>query len=184
MNSVIQNNTAASAQGLTKTGPGTLLLNGANTYTGRINIQQGTLQIGDGTVASASAVLSGGTGAVPISMSEGASLIYMVANPASIYDAGVISGSGTLKLADGNSATYLMNEDSGNWVGDIIVDSGKLRVGGSNLASAMGNLRGITTINDGGILELFGATTNTSGTITPMVRLRFCRSMRAITFGR
>jgi autotransporter-associated beta strand protein len=162
--SVIQNNSGA--QGITKVGPGTLVLNGANTYTGRISLQQGMIQVGDGTAGTSTAALSGGTG-TPVSMSEGAELRYNVANSTAIYDAGVFSGSGLLRLAATNTATFLMNEDSGNWIGDIIVDGGKLQVGGNNAASIMGNLRGLTTINNGATLELFGATTATNGA-TPL----------------
>jgi hypothetical protein len=55
-----------------------------------------------------------------------------------------------------------------NWIGDIIVDGGTLRIGGNNAASILGNLRGATTINNGATLQAFGATTATSGTITPI----------------
>ena len=164
VSSVIRNNT--NAQGLTKAGPGSLILTGANTYTGRINLQEGVLQVGDGTVASASAVLS--AAASPISSSFGTELRYNVLNSAAIYNPGAISGSGLLRLAATNTATFVLDDDNGNWIGDIIVDGGTLRIGGNNAASILGNLRGTTTINNGATLQAFGATTATSGTITPI----------------
>jgi len=162
--SVIQNNSGA--LGLTKTGSGTLILAAANTQTGRVSVQQGVLQVGDGTPDTTAAVV--GATNLAFSISHGAELRINVANAAAVYDTGVITGGGTLRLASTNTSTLLLNDDMGNWIGDTIIDGGTLRVAGSNAASVMGNLRGTTTVNNGGTLQLFGALTATTGTITPM----------------
>ncbi|MCX6853607.1 MAG: autotransporter-associated beta strand repeat-containing protein, partial [Verrucomicrobia bacterium] len=141
-------------------------LTGANTFTGRVNLQEGLIQVGDGTGASALAALS--ANASPISIGLGTELRYNVANSAAVYNPGTMSGSGLLRLAAANTATFVLDEDNGNWIGDTIVDGGTLRFGGSNNANILGNLRGTTTINAGGVLQAAGATSATSGTITPI----------------
>lgn len=154
--SVIANNT--NAQALTKTGAGTVILTAANTFTNRVNIQEGVLQVGDGTTATANARLGlGGSTNNQISMSEGATLRINVANPAFEFNSQVFSGGGTLHLAATNTSTFLSDDDLGNWVGDIVVDGGTLRIRGS--ANALGSIRGITTINSGGRLDISGVST-------------------------
>ena len=81
-------------------------------------------------------------------MAEGATLLINVANPAIEYATGQWSGGGTLRLAATNASSVVMDDDNNNWVGDIIIDGGTLKVRGN--ANALGNLRGITTINGGG----------------------------------
>ncbi len=93
---VIQNNQVAgnptAPVALTKTGAGTWILKGANTYTGATTVSQGTL------------ALVGGSQSSPISVASGASLAFDVASPTtstSTYNlsAGTIKIIGTPTLA-------------------------------------------------------------------------------------
>ncbi len=149
VNSVLANN---GTMALTKTGPGTLMLGGVNTGTGRVNIQQGVLEVGDGVLTTAAVRL--GNGSNPISLSEGATLRINVNNAAQIYTAGAVAGGGTIHLAPTNTSTFALAADSANWVGELLVEGGVLRISGN--ANALGNLRGLTTISGPGILEVFG----------------------------
>ena len=154
INAVIANNT--NPQALTKTGAGLLLLNAANTYSGRLNIQEGVVQVGDGTAATNTARL--GNGANPISMADGTTLRLNVANSSLEFAAGALNGGGLLHLAATNQSIFTLSGDSGNWVGDILVQGGTLRIRGNN--NALGSFRGITTIEAGGRLDINGSAQN------------------------
>ena len=76
---------------VTKTGLGTLVLTGANTYTGGTVISQGTLQIGNG----------GTTGSISGSILDDAALVFDHSDDITYADP--ISGTGSLtKLAQGH----------------------------------------------------------------------------------
>jgi autotransporter-associated beta strand protein len=84
---------------ITGTGPlqkintGLVTLSGTNTYTGGTIVTAGTLQLGDGTIASGSIIGD-------VANASGAALVF--ANPTAIAYAGVISGAGTMtKQANG-----------------------------------------------------------------------------------
>ncbi|MES2506583.1 MAG: autotransporter-associated beta strand repeat-containing protein, partial [Verrucomicrobiota bacterium] len=154
INAVIANNT--NPQALTKTGAGLLLLNAANTYSGRLNIQQGVVQVGDGTAATSAARLGGG--ANPISMADSTTLRLNVANSNLEFVAGALNGGGLLHLAATNQSIFTLSADNGNWVGDILVQGGTLRIRGNN--NALGSFRGITTIEAGGRLDINGSAQN------------------------
>lgn len=170
INSVIANNSSG-AQALTKTGTGTLVLGAANTITGRVNVQQGILQVGDGTSATANARLGnlnqatpGSAAGNPVSMSDGATLRFNVANPSLVYGLGQINGGGLLHLAPGNTSTVVLFSDGGNWLGDILVEGGVLAVRGNN--NALGSLRATTRIGAAGVLDLRGSTQSFAERIT------------------
>lgn len=152
INAVLANNTGLMA--LTKAGLGTVVLNGANTYTGRVNLQQGILQVGDGTAATSTARL--GNGGNPLTMSDGATLLFNVANGGGTeFVLGAMNGGGLLRLAASNQSILTLASDNVNWVGDILVEGGTLRIRGSS--NALGNVRGTTTIRTGARLDINGA---------------------------
>lgn len=159
INSVIANNT--NLQALTKAGTGTVVLNGTNTYTGRVTLQAGITQVGDGTAGSASARL--GNGSNTIGMSEGATLRINVANSALEYTPGLITGGGLLHLASDNDSIFTLNQDNANWIGDVLIEGGTLRLRHNG---GLGNVRGITTVGNGGTLELSLNGLNTAERIT------------------
>ena len=170
VNSVLANN-GSGALVLTKTGPGTVVLGAANTNTGRVNVQQGVLQVGDGTAATANARLGnlnqatpGSAAGNPVSMSDGATLRFNVANPSFVYGLGQFHGAGTLHLAATNTSTVVLFGDGANWVGDIHVEGGVLAVRGNN--NALGSIRGGTRIGPAGVLDLRGSGQNFGERIT------------------
>ncbi len=179
VNSVIANNTGVLA--LTKTGPSTMILGGANTNTGRVNLQQGVLQVGDGTAGTANARLGNltavGTAGNPVSLSEGATLLFNVANPSLVYTLGALNGGGLIHLAPTNTSTVMLVSTNTNWLGELRVDGGTLRV--STDANALGNLRGLATIGGGGALEFFGV----SQTYTKRLILEDGALIRAVPNG-
>lgn len=171
INSVLKNQ-GANAQALTKTGPGTLMLGAANTLTGRINVQQGILQVGDGTASTANARLGNlnqttpGSGAGnPVSLSDGATLRFNVANPALTYALGQLNGGGKIELAPTNTSTVLLFgvttgsgattfHNNNNWVGEIDILGGVLAVRGNH--AALGGVGTRIHVGSGGRLDFRG----------------------------
>jgi autotransporter-associated beta strand protein len=179
---------------LTKTGVGTLVLSGANTFTGSLNLDAGILRLTNANALSANNVLTiGASGTldvknnITIGAFQGSGTIQLGASRVlsaggaldrtfngSISGTGGLNktGSGTLTFADGISNTY---------TGPTQISAGVLRVEDSDAFSSTN-----VTINSGGILDVavdlsFGSlagsgtmsinagktvTTTTSGTIT------------------
>jgi autotransporter-associated beta strand protein len=159
----IVNNGAA--QGITKVGNGKVFLSGNNTFTGAINLHQGEIQVG-GTIAAPTTATDSRltTGAPALNISHSATLRFL-SNSTAVQDLGTLQGAGNIILATGNTQTVLFDTASDNYIGDITVDGGVLRLSGANISNPLGSNRGITTINSGATLELFGVTVATSGTI-------------------
>ena len=96
---------------LTKTGPGTQVLSGANDYTGATSVNQGTL------------ALDGGSHASPITVASGASLGFTLGSP-STSTAALDLTNGTVKISgtvDNVSDYKLMTASTIN--GDPVLDS-------------------------------------------------------------
>jgi fibronectin-binding autotransporter adhesin len=140
------------ATSLTKSGVGTWLLTGANTYTGNTLILAGILQVGNGGISG-----SLGSGAV----TNNASLVVnradavTVANPISGVGSFTQAGSGTTALTGANTYT-----------GKTIVNSGVLSVaslanGGSasNLGASTNNAANLAL--NGGTLQYTGGAAST-----------------------
>jgi autotransporter-associated beta strand protein len=162
--------------GLTKTGVGTIVLQGQNTFTGLVSVQAGRLTLNSGDERFASGVgidvtagavfeidsitetVSSLTGLGSIEITNAGT--FRVNNSSASVFGGVISGTGTLtKLGAGTvnlTGTSLLP-------GNTSVDAGTLRVNGS--------LPGAVAVNSGGTLGgagMVGNTTiNSGGRIAP-----------------
>ncbi len=133
---------------LDKQGAGTLVLSGANTYTGGTTISAGTLQVGNG----------GATGSITGNVLNNAALVF---NRSNAYTAAnPISGTGTLTQA---GAGNLILSGANTYGGATGVNAGTLSVNGS-ITSA-------TTVNSGGTLGGNGTVGNVNvasgGTLAP-----------------
>ncbi|MBK8094980.1 MAG: autotransporter-associated beta strand repeat-containing protein [Verrucomicrobiaceae bacterium] len=152
INSVIQNNTAATAQSLTKTGAGKLILSGLNTYTGFVNLYEGEIQVG-GTAAapntatdaflSGYTVTGGGNNSTGWQLAEGTTLRFLTTNT-TIYNSPGFNGEGKIIMDTNNLGVLLLDDDNGSWNGDLDFFGGTIRVG--NQANALGGVRGLMNI--------------------------------------
>lgn len=111
---------------LTKTGVASLILSGANSYSGGTTINAGTLQIGNG----------GTTGSI-VGAVVNNSLILFNRSDAAIFG-GVISGSGGLRQG-GTGSTILTGANS--YTGGTTISAGTLQIGnGGTTGSIVGNV--------------------------------------------
>lgn len=113
LNGTLQNNPAG-ASALTKVGPGTLTLNGANTYSGPTTVSDGILVAGNGAAFGAGPVtLSGGRlgSSVAVTLANtvtvnGAATLGWASQAGNLTLAGALVGDGTLSNFVGSSADY------------------------------------------------------------------------------
>ncbi len=107
------------AGALTKSGDGTLIQSGNNSYTGGTTISAGTLQIGAG----------GTTGAISGNVTNNSSLVFNRSDD--LTYAGDFSGTGSLtKLGAGTLTLSGISSQTGG--GTVSVDAGRLAVSGGN----------------------------------------------------
>ncbi len=175
---------AAGAGTLTKAGSGTLILSGANAYTGATTVSAGTLQLGaTNTVPSGSAVtVSGGAtfdlrgfsdaigslaGAGTVtSGAAGAMTLTAGGNNTSTTFSGILqNGAGTVALTKAGTGTLTLSANN-TYTGTTTVSAGTLLVNGLQGASAL-SLNGGTLGGTGTV----GAITSTAsgGTVSPGV---------------
>jgi autotransporter-associated beta strand protein len=136
--SILTIGTPVSGGALTKEGTGTLVLTGANSYTGGTIVNDGTLALGaGGSLAVGSTVNLGAAGAFDISMATSAELgalngvgqvalgVKMLTVGAGHYD-GVIAGSGGVVK---DTAGVLTLTGANSYTGGTIVNDGTLALG-------------------------------------------------------
>jgi fibronectin-binding autotransporter adhesin len=135
-NTTISANLAGASAGLTKSGAGTLILSGSNSYTGPTTVTAGTLQIGAG----------GTTGSLSASstLTNNGTLVFNRSNAITqgMDFAAVIAGSGNvIKTGTGN----LTLSGNNTFTGQLTIAEGVVVV---------------TSVNNSGVIGVFGNSTN------------------------
>jgi autotransporter-associated beta strand protein len=146
-NLTISGGSAATNGVLNKSGPGTLILTGANAHTGGTNVNAGTLLVNSpsgslstGTVSVANLATLGGNGTIQGTVVPSSGGIIAPGNPA------VNTGVGTLTMGGLTLSTGALNFDFGTGNDQITVN----------------NVNGLSV--NGGTINLFNAGTNTAFT--------------------
>ncbi len=177
------------AGGLAKMGPGTLALTGANMFTGTVDLQAGTLAIGnDSALGTGPLNFNGGTlGATIQSIDGAARMITNAFNFGGSAGANAIfGGTGNLKFtatpnANGTAKTLTVNNPRTEFSGVLGGASARTVAGTGILIFSGANTYSLgTTINPGATLQLGNGGTSgslsTSGTIDDEGTLIFNRS--------
>ncbi len=140
---------------VTQMGPGTLILTGANTYSGATTISAGTLQIGDG----------GATDSLPISSSivDNGTLVFNRSNTVTQgtdFSTAGISGTGSLTQA---GPGLLVLNASNTYTGGTTISAGTLQVGNGGSLGTSGTYGGYVAISSGALFNYNSSATQTLG---------------------
>lgn len=173
INSVIANN--GTATGLTKAGPGTLILGGTNTYTGTTFVTGGILQFstaanlgnsaapitfGGGTLQWASGTTTDITNARTVTIGSGGGTLDTNGNNVALGTAFGTGSSGTLTKAGNGKLT--LSVANPNFTGSVVVNRGTLVA--TNATALGSNVDQSIIINSGATLDLATNTTSASDT--------------------
>jgi autotransporter-associated beta strand protein len=148
---------------LTKTGAGTLVLSGNNTYTGNTTISTGTLQLGAGSttgkLATTAAVVNNGT--FTINRSDAVA-------QGTDFSSAAITGTGAFVQAGGGTTTL---NAANTYTGATTISAGTLSVGTIGNGGVAGNLGQATNVAanlvfDGGTLQYTGSTATSDRAFT------------------
>ncbi|MHA3773695.1 autotransporter-associated beta strand repeat-containing protein [Verrucomicrobiota bacterium sgz303538] len=130
-----------------KSGPGTMVLSAANTFTGAVTINGGTLQVGNGTTGGALADNA-------IIVNAGGTLAFSRNN--ALTHAGVISGAGNVESRTAGGVITLSGANT--YTGATIANAGTLVLSGTNISS------GGLVANNGGVITLDFSSANSAAT--------------------
>jgi len=162
---VVINSTLAGSQGLTKAGSGVLVLNANNTFTGTVNVNAGTLKLGNGSNA--------GTVSGDIAVASGAILQFDRVVTGGYTVANNISGAGSVTKSNGSGQLTLSGTNT--YTGGTSITSGALFVAGNN---SLGS--GTLTMSQA---TRFGSSDNTTRTIANLVNISAVGNGQNVTFG-
>ncbi|KRE84819.1 hypothetical protein ASG75_13125 [Rhodanobacter sp. Soil772] len=128
-NDITFNGIVSSSGSLKQAGTGTLILAGANTYTGGTTISSGTLQLGNG----------GTTGSITGNVTDNGSLVFNRSDDVTFN--GIVSSSGSLKQAGTDT---LILAGANTYTGGTTISNGTLQLGNSGTT---GSITGDVTDN-------------------------------------
>ncbi len=195
----------AGTGGIVKTQAGTLILTGANTYSGGTTISGGTLQIGNGGTSGAIVGDVANNGALVFNRSDATSFAGVVSGNGSLekqgagmltltgdntHSGGTTISNGTLKVGDGgatgslagdiaNNAALIFDRSDATSFAGVVSGSGSLEKQGAGTLTLTGNNThsGGTTISNGTLKVGNGGTTGSvAGDIANNAALIFDRS--------
>jgi len=175
--------TGTTTGGLTKSGLGTLVLSGANAFTGNLYVNGGTLSIGGSaydraepatgplgagvTVTPRQIILNGGTFQLSSGVfnpnantnlfqvgTAGGTLALGASAALRLDDAGQLTGGGDLTFTAGSGGVFTLSNANSGFTGNSVLSSGTLVLGHANALGSAGQV--LSVANTGAALDLQG----------------------------